>query len=466
MSNPLLHGLFSLVSDEKPTHTPSLKNHEVIHETDIEVQQSFDSRADLLLGYLIIGSFFGVLLFWGLLAQLSSAAIAPGEVYVEGHRKQVQHEDGGTVKELLVHEGDRVKKGQALVLLKDLRAKTDYNTIHSQLVLALARQARLSSDYRSDDQVEFPEWLLQQASLPDVSEAMRTQENIFDSDRELIAKQEQILTHQIAQSKDQIAGERRRLRGLKKKAALNEAQLTTYQGLLEEGLVTQTKLYTLESNLAGLRADIGEAQANLAANQQEVSQLRARISELKKSRQQQLSQDLDELNERVITLTQNLKAAESRLKNTTVRAPISGVVVNQTIHTTGGVISPGATILEIVPSGGKLIIETRIDPKDRDTVAVGQNAEVRFSAFNQRTSRPVKGKVTMISADRLADAKTGKAYYRGVVELQEAPDIVLNGAEIHPGMQAEVMIVTGERSAIDYLTAPFARSLNRAFRED
>ncbi len=421
---------------------------------------------ELKLGYGIIALFFGLLLTWGVLAQLSSAAIAPGEVYVEGHRKQVQHLYGGTVKDILVREGDQVHKGQTLILLEDLDAKADYATIRSQLILAMARRARLQSASQGQDRITFPAWLLKQKHVEDVAEALQAQQNIFRSNHELLSEQKQILQHQIAQGEDQIRGEQQRLRGLKEKARLNARQLQTYKKLLAEGLITRSKLYTVENELAGLKASIGEVEASLAANRQNISQLKARITELDKSRQQGISRELDTLNEQVITLKQELSAARSRLQNTQVRAPIDGVVVNQTVHTTGGVVAAGETLLEIVPSEGKLMIEARIDPKDRDTVTVGQTAEVRFSAFNQRTSRPVQGEVSLISADRLTDSDNGQPYYRAVITLKDDPEKVLNGAQIHPGMQAEVMIVTGERSALDYLTAPFARSLNRAFRED
>ena len=173
-----------------------------------------------------------------------------------------------------------------------------------------------------------------------------------------------------------------------------------------------------------------------------------------------------EVQDKLIELRELLPAAESTLQRTTIRAPIGGRVVNLQVHTIGGVIGSGAPILDIVPDDDRLVIEARLDPKDRDVVDSGMPAEVRFTAFNQRNSKPVKGRVVWISADRMADERSGVPHYLARIELVEDPAGALNGASVYPGMQANVMIVTGQRTALSYLFRPLTRTFTGAFREE
>ena len=143
-----------------------------------------------------------------------------------------------------------------------------------------------------------------------------------------------------------------------------------------------------------------------------------------------------------------------------------GTIVGLQVHTPGGVIAPGEPLMDIVPSGERLVIEARVDPNDIDVVEAGLPARVLLTAFNLRSLAPIEGRVVWVSADRLIDERTGQAYYLARIELVEDPAEVLDGASLYPGMQADVMIVTGERTALEYLIRPISRSFDRAFRED
>ena len=154
------------------------------------------------------------------------------------------------------------------------------------------------------------------------------------------------------------------------------------------------------------------------------------------------------------------------MHRTAIAAPIGGRIVDLKVHTVGGVVLPGQPLLDIVPSDDNLIVDAKVDPKDRDVVRPGLPAEVRFTAFSQRTASPVQAKVLSVSADRLNDERTGQPYYLARIELVGDPSAALGGASIHPGMQSEVMIVTGQRTALSYLLRPVTRSLNRALTDE
>jgi HlyD family type I secretion membrane fusion protein len=162
---------------------------------------------------------------------------------------------------------------------------------------------------------------------------------------------------------------------------------------------------------------------------------------------------------------ERIRSAEDVLLRTDIRAPLDGTIVGLQIHTPGGVIGPGEPLMDLVPSGAGMIIESQVDPNDIDVVHAGLSAQVRLTAFNQRNLTPLEGKVLTVSADRLTDERTGAPYFLARVILVEniSKDIAVS---LYPGMQAEVMIVTGERTMLDYIFRPLLRSLGRAFRED
>ena len=180
----------------------------------------------------------------------------------------------------------------------------------------------------------------------------------------------------------------------------------------------------------------------------------------------QATKERDSLQDQITSVRKDLRSTKNVMTQTDILAPISGYIVNLKTNTVGGVISPGQKIMEIVPDNKQLLITARVELKDRNSIAVGQSADVRFSAFNRRTTLPIKGKVTVVSADRVIDAVTNKPYYNTTITLLEDPSIKLNGATIHPGMQTEVIIKTGKRTASEYFLSPLSQSFNRSLREN
>ena len=165
-------------------------------------------------------------------------------------------------------------------------------------------------------------------------------------------------------------------------------------------------------------------------------------------------------------IEERLNAARDVLSRTEIRATQAGAVVALKVHTQGGVIAPGQALLDIVPGDDLLIIEARIDPKDIDVVSWGLLARVRFTAFSQRNAIPMDGRVLSVSADNLIDERTGESYYLARIKLDKDPADVMDGVRLYPGMQAEVMIVTGSRTALEYFLSPITQSMNRALREE
>ncbi len=237
--------------------------------------------------------------------------------------------------------------------------------------------------------------------------------------------------------------------------------------LVELGLARRPRLLSLEREAAALEGRRRKNLAGIARARQSISEARLRISELRTAMVNEVVQQLSKTKAELFDLADRIRASEDKLARMEVCAPIEGTIVNLQVHTLGGVIAPGAPLLDIVPSDDSLVIEARVDPGDIDVVRTGLEAHVRISAFSQRNMTPIPGVVTYVSADRLNDERTGVGYYVARIMLEEK-DIfeALQGAKLQPGMQAEVMIATGTRMALDVIISPILDSFNRAFRED
>ncbi len=435
--------------------------------SDID-QSSFyqETRRIILLGYLVLGSFISLLLAWTIFVPLSGAAIAPGVVSVDGYSKNIQHLEGGIIRELHVKDGDKVIVGQTLITLNKTQAKEEYESLRTQLILASTRHARLTAEQQQKDDIYFPEWILASSSDPVIDTAIHkqtaallTRQQDHQQKITLIKNRIDRLNNQFDQLTDSLAAQRRQL-------TIAQDELKHNQEFLQQGLITRRDLFKLKNNEVSIEIQIKEKQSQLSAIKQQISQLQLQKTDLISTRNTLIAQQLQKDQELIVKLTHQLSQTKDTLLRTIITAPVSGTVVNLKKHTIGGVITAGEEILDIVPTGQKLLVDAHVEPKDRDIILPGQTAEVRFTAFNQRVLRPVKGKVKVISAKHLTNPTTSLPYYLATIELTEDPAKVLNNTPIYPGMQANIMIITGDRTAMEYLTAPLLRRFTRAFRED
>lgn len=414
---------------------------------------------------ILILVFFGGGLYWAATAPLSSAAIAPGVVTVAGNRKTIQHLEGGIVQDILVQEGDQVSAGQPLIELDDTKARAVLTPLRGQYYAALALRARLTAEWEDHDTIDFPEPLLARAGEPAVAQIMARQQDVFESRRETLQSKIAVTEQQIKQLEQRIEGYHGQIETQLRQLALLERELGSLRALSEKGLVRQSRLLALQRDQAELEGAILNNETQIATSRQNAEEVRMRTLELRNERSSEVAESLRAVEDRLAELQEALLAAEDVMRRTTIAAPIDGRIVDLKVHTVGGVILPGRPLMDIVPTDDKLIIDAKVDPKDRDVVRTGLLAEVRFTAFSKRTAVPVKATVLSVSADRLEDKQTGLHYYLARIELLEDPSKALGGASIHPGMQSEVMIVTGQRTALSYILRPVTRSLNRALKD-
>ncbi|MCZ6603553.1 MAG: HlyD family type I secretion periplasmic adaptor subunit [Alphaproteobacteria bacterium] len=419
----------------------------------------------MTVGAVFVLAFFGGFGAWAAFAPLDSAAIALGTLAVESRRKTVQHLEGGIVGEILVDEGTVVEAGQPLIRLDTTQARIGYELFLGRHRSAAAQGARLAAERDGLDAIVFPDWLSADASVPNVAAILAGEERIFAARRDAIASAGAILQQRILQLEEEIDGLERQIAAQNRELGYINEEISTVQSLLDEGLATRPRLLALQREGANIDGERARFQAAIARAGQRIGEAQLEIDDLGTAKMNAVVQELRDVETRIADLRERIAAARDVLERTEIVAPVSGTVVGLQVFTSGGVIGPGTVLMEIVPTDDPLIIEARVAPNDIDVVHPGQVANVKFLAFSQRRTPSFTGQVLQVSADLLIDGRSGQAYYLARISIDEDQD-GLEELNLYPGMQAEVLIKTGERTAIEYLLEPLTSSMNRALRED
>jgi HlyD family type I secretion membrane fusion protein len=417
-------------------------------------------------GVAVIGAFFVAGGLWSAVAPLSSAAIASGVVSPKSSRQTVQHLEGGIIRDLMVHEGDHVVAGQTLITLEDVGARSEAQALRSRYNQLLATEARLTAERDSASDIDFPRALLSQLADPGVREIVDAQVNQFNTRKANDNSRKAILRQRVAELEQQIAGLQEQLTATERQNALIDEEAGSVKTLVDKGLERKPRLLALQRNQAELLGQAGDLKAKIAQAQEAIGETQLEIMKTDTERTEDVAAQLADTQAKTVESYQALKEREDRLARTAIAAPVTGIVLDLRYKTPGGVIKPGDSVVDIVPTEDVLVIDARISPKDIDHVQGGLTAQVVFPAYTQRTLPRLDGKVTQVSADTLTDERTGERYYTARVEVDRrkihemAPNI-----ELQPGMQAEVFIATGERTMLEYLLGPFLNVLNKSFRE-
>lgn len=402
---------------------------------------------------------------WAATTELSGAIISPGALVVESNVKKVQHPTGGVVGELLAREGETVRAGDVLVRLDDTVIRSNVAIVTKGIDELTARQARLQAEQNGRDRIIFPRELTSRSSESRIAQLISDESHLFEIRAKarsgLIAQ----LRERIDQLHQQIAGLLNQIEAKKSEIALIAKELSGVRELWQKNLVQMTRLTALERESARLEGERGALTSSVAQAKAKISETELQIIQIDEDSRKDIGKELGEIRGKLSELVEKKVAAEDQLSRTDIRAPQDGIVYQLSVHTVGGVINPGEQIMLIVPKSDALVVESRIAPRDIDQVHVGQEALVRFSAFNQRTTPELKGTVNLVSADVSQDQKTGASFY--TVRIRFDPDELarLNGLKIVPGMPIESFIQTGERTVMSYLTKPIREQINKAWRE-
>ena len=411
---------------------------------------------------LLVGGFGG----WAASAQLTSAVIAQGTLVVAQNVKKIQHREGGIVRKINVANGDKVAAGDVLVVLDDTQVKAALGVLKSQIAELSGRQARLMAERDGKVMINFPKSLLNNDSNR-FRDILKGEQRVFNDNKAIRESQKEQLEARISQFRREIEGLQTQRKAKLREIKPVKSELKQMRVLVRRKLATIARKNALEREFEKINGAIGGLDAQIARAEGQISEVKLQILAIERKARSDAQKELRVIEAKLKELEERRRAAQSRLKHMVLKAPLDGTVHQLKVHTVGGVISPAEPLMLIVPEHDSLKLEVRFSPVDIDQVRVGMPARIRFSAFNQRTTPEVPGRISYVSPDVSRDSRTGQSFYLGHVTMDEKGMNLIGGArKLLPGMPVEVYITTQKRTAFTYFVKPFTDQLSRAFREE
>lgn len=424
-----------------------------------------NDRAFLIAGYATVGILFGGLGTWAAVANVSSAAVAPGLVSVETNRKAVQHYEGGIVDDILVRENQRVSQGDVLVRLRPTQATANAEIFVRQLDAMLALEARLAAERDQLPSIIFPQRLLDRRGAEGVQRIMDDQVTQFKERRGSVDSQIQILQARIDQTSKEIQGLEAQEVAVRRQLDSLQEEVDRVRPVAEKGFFPFNRLMAMERDISNMTGRQGQLKADISKAHEVISETRLQIIQIRQKFSEDVLQRLQETRVQISDLEEKSRVAQDVLQRIDVRASQAGVVQNIKVHTQGGVIRAGDTIMEIVPIGDTLNIQARVSPLDINYVVPGLEAEVKFPSFRSRNLPLMFGSVKTVGADALFDEASKQSYYLAIIEVRQDTIPEFYRERMTAGMPADVMINLGDRTVLDYLTSPLVDGLAKSFRE-
>ena len=432
----------------------------------IDPQLQRRMRRPMIIGGAVIAVLVVGLGLWASLSPLSVGVTAQGEVRVESNRKTIRHPETGTVRQVLVHEGQHVRAGQPLVLYNDIQSRASNDVSQNQVDALEAQSARYSAEATGRSSVTYPADLLARTADPRVAGLIRDQEVLFTTRLQLFESQNAVLGQRLEQLQSQIDGQQEQIKSVDEQIKLTQQEMDGYQTLYDKGYAPLPLILRYKRSVADLAGHKGSLLSEVARLKQQQGETRMQIASNRDTRTSQAAEGLRDSQAKIADATPRLSAAKESLDQTVIRAPVDGYVFNLTQFTPGGVTTPGEVLMDIVPADAPLVITAMIMPQDINKVHIGMSAKVRITALNARWHKPLEAKVVMVSADKIANEKAERAYFRA--DLQVDPQELAKlkqSTQITPGMAASVQIVSGERTIMGSLISPITDTLRGALSD-
>lgn len=399
---------------------------------------------------------------WAAASSIAGAVVAPGQVQVASGVRTIQHREGGILAEVLVKNGDRVRKGMLLARLEGVAPRANLAIVESQALQLRARQARLEAERDGRSGIEIPP----DAERRAWAALMLGEQQLMGARQAARAQRKGQLTEQARQAEQEIVGLEAQAASLVTQRELLDGELAGMRQLYEKGLAPLARVNALERELARITGQSGDLAAAVARARSRIAERRLQALQVDSEFRAEVGAELKEAVAKLAELDQQRVAQADEVRRVEIRAPAGGTIHQLGPQTVGGVVAPGDTLMLIVPDHDALVVDARIDPGHVDQVRRGAPARIRFTSFSVATTPEIPAQVDRLSADVQTDPRTGETFYtaRLALDQRSLPSRLRNG--LTPGMPAEVQIVTGSRPAISYFVKPLADQLQRTFREE
>lgn len=424
-------------------------------------------RKQMIFGLILLAATFGGFGAWAFTAPLVAAVISQGSFVATGQNKIVQHLEGGIIKEILVNEGDQVEEGQPLILLDETAARARQRQLLLRRIRLETIAARLTAQVSGEDEISLPQVIADNLEDPEVSSVVEGQQLAFDAWKAKLGSEVALLDRNIEALRFRAEGYDKQHEATALQLDLLREELADKNILLQKGLMRKTEIKAIQRAIAEATGQIGRLSAETSETYSQINKQQQQIVQVENTYREDAFKELQDIQVDLDSVREQYREAEDILQRASIDAPVSGTVVRLHYHTPGGVIESGKGILEILPAGVPLIIETQVSRNEIDNVKRGQQATVRLVALNQRTTPVLEGEVIYVSADALPAERAGQTqeYYLARINLPPEQLARVRGFTPTPGMPAEVLIQTEERTFFSYLTKPIVDSMSRAFTE-
>ena len=436
-------------------------------QEEAALRASSDTRGIARKALWVLGLGFGGFLLWAALAPLDEGVPSAGMVAIDTKRKTVQHLTGGIVKEVLVREGEMVKADQVLMRLDEAVSKANFESVRQRYLGLSAMQSRLLAEQTGASSIAFRKEVLEAMSDPFIAQQVNNQQQLFASRRQALQADTQAMNESIEGSKAQIAAASEMLTQRRRQQALLKDELQNISELVKDGYVPRTRQMELERALADTQASIADLTGSLQRSQRAVAEVSQRIVQRQSEYRKEVDSQLAEVAREVQADAEKYTAQKADLQRVEIRAPSAGQVMGLTVQTVGGVVQPGQKLMDIVPDEQKLLLEARILPHLIDKVRPGLDADIRFHTFAHSPQLVVHGKVLSISGDLMIDPQNPQmAHYLARLEVTPEGMKTLGHRQMQPGMPAEMVIKTGERSMLTYIFNPLTKRIASSMKEE
>lgn len=445
----------------KMSNVTDVNSREVVTE-----QVSTDASKYVRIGWFIV--LFGVVgfLIWASFAPLDQGVPMNGTVTVASSRKAVQHQTGGTIDEILVHDGDVVKAGQVLVKMNSVAIKSTADIARVQWYTAQATEARLLAERDGANTISFPKGLTSLKNDVHAANSIALQQQLFNARRTAIQSELSAVEENVGGLQSQLAGLEESMISKKQQQSILKEQLNNVRDLAKEGYIARNRLLDLERTYAQVNGSISEDIGNIGRVKRQIAELGMRKSQRQQEYQKEVRTQLSEVQKERESLQSRVAALDFELSNVLVKAPVDGTVIGMNVFTQGGVVPSGFKLMEIVPQDDALVVDGMLAVNLIDKVKVGLKVELMFSAFNTNKTPHIPGVITHISADRSVDERTGHPYYKVKAEVTPEGKKLLGSLAIRPGMPVDLSVKTGERTMMNYLLKPIIDRGHTALREE
>jgi len=435
----------------------SKRDYEFMHSLSAAVLEVAPTRLRIVLYFWVAA--IVIFLTWANFAYIDEIARGDGEIIPSGENQMIQNLEGGIVEEILVQEGQEVKKGQVLIKIDNQKSVSSYSSNEIKADALQAQILRLKAESTGQDFVIPPDLKKR------LSQFIDNEKSLYNTNKQQLDSQLNALREKLAQKKQELAEAYSQRDHLESSYAMISREVKMTKPMVAKGVRSKIDFLKLQREANEISSKYDAAKKSIPRLKSAIKEVQSNIKETRLKFQSEAKEKMNKAVAEFKSLRVTSTALEDQVTRTIVKSPMKGIVQKLYVHTVGGVIKPGEDIMEIVPSDETLLVKVRIKPKDIAFIYLGQRAIVKFTAYDFSIYGGLEGKVVLISPDSIKDDE-GNVFYEVRIKTDKNY-IGRHGKKLKiiPGMTVSVDIITGQKTVLDYILKPILKTKQYTFTE-